>query len=231
MSGVSTLFADRPNGKRLFDMLREGDTLLVRWVDRLGRNYSDVRDTIQEFMRRGVVVRTVINGLTFDGSARDPMQQAVRDALIGFLAATAQSNAEAIKEAQRGGIELAKKMERMIQLEQKRLLLVGRHERSRYWFFVRASLLVASCQLPYAETWPLLARAKPLMQLQSTLTCPKCQHRATETMPTDACQFFYDCKGCGERLKPLSGDCCVFCSYGSLPCPPIQQNGKGACFG
>ena len=108
MSGVSTLFADRPNGKRLFDMLREGDTLLVRWVDRLGRNYSDVRDTIQEFMRRGVVVRTVINGLTFDGATKDPMQQAVRDALIGFLAATAQANAEAIKEAQRGGIALAK---------------------------------------------------------------------------------------------------------------------------
>jgi putative DNA-invertase from lambdoid prophage Rac len=111
VSGVSTLFADRPNGKRLFDMLRQGDTLLVRWVDRLGRNYSDVRDTIQEFMRRGVVVRTVINGLTFDGATTDPMQQAVRDALIGFLAATAQANAEAIKEAQRGGIALAKAKE------------------------------------------------------------------------------------------------------------------------
>ena len=108
VSGVSTLFAERPNGKRLFDMLRQGDTLLVRWVNRLGRNYSDVRDTIQEFMRRGVVVRTVINGLTFDGATKDPMQQAVRDALIGFLAATAQANAEAIKEAQRGGIALAK---------------------------------------------------------------------------------------------------------------------------
>jgi DNA invertase Pin-like site-specific DNA recombinase len=108
VSGVSTLFAERPNARRLFDTLRGGDTLLVRWVDRLGRNYSDVRDTIQEFMRRGVVVRTVINGLTFDGATRDPMQQAVRDALIGFLAATAQANAEAIKEAQRGGIALAK---------------------------------------------------------------------------------------------------------------------------
>jgi hypothetical protein len=43
-------------------------------------------------------------------------------------------------------------------------------------------------------------------------------------MPTDACQFFYDCKGCGERLKPLAGDCCVFCSYGSVPCPPTQSN-------
>lgn len=64
----------------------------------------------------------------------------------------------------------------------------------------------------------------PLMQLESTITCPKCDHQATETMPTDACQFFYNCKGCGERLKPRSGDCCVFCSYGSVPCPPIQQN-------
>jgi hypothetical protein len=67
------------------------------------------------------------------------------------------------------------------------------------------------------------------MQLESTLTCPSCQHQAIETMPTDACQFFYDCKGCGTRLKPLAGDCCVFCSYGSVPCPPIQENGKGAC--
>ena len=44
-------------------------------------------------------------------------------------------------------------------------------------------------------------------------------------MPTDACQFFYECKGCGERLKPKPGDCCVFCSYGSVPCPPVQARG------
>ena len=65
------------------------------------------------------------------------------------------------------------------------------------------------------------------MQLESILTCPDCGHQALETMPTDACQFFYDCKGCGARLKPLAGDCCVFCSYGSVPCPPMQQDGKG----
>ncbi|UYO39432.1 recombinase family protein [Rhodopseudomonas palustris] len=111
VSGVTVAFKERPNGKRLFDMLRGGDSLVVRWVDRLGRNYGDVRDTIQEFMRRGVVVRTVINNLTFDGASTDPMQQAVRDALIGFLAATAQANAEAIKEAQRGGIALARAKE------------------------------------------------------------------------------------------------------------------------
>ena len=60
------------------------------------------------------------------------------------------------------------------------------------------------------------------MILQSTLTCPHCGHQVTETMPTDACQFFYDCTGCGEMLRPKSGDCCVFCSYGNVPCPPVQ---------
>jgi DNA invertase Pin-like site-specific DNA recombinase len=108
ISGVHTRLAERPEGKRLFDILRNGDTLVVRWVDRLGRNYEDVCDTIREFMRRGVVIRTVINGLAFDGATKDPMQRAVRDALIAFMAATSQANAEAIKEAQRAGIALAK---------------------------------------------------------------------------------------------------------------------------
>ena len=82
--------------------------LVVRWVDRLGRNYEDVCDTIREFMRRGVVIRTVINNFTFDGATKDPMQQAIRDALIAFMAATSQAQAEASKAAQRAGIEHAK---------------------------------------------------------------------------------------------------------------------------
>ncbi|RWG58665.1 MAG: recombinase family protein [Mesorhizobium sp.] len=111
VSGVSTTLAERPEGRRLRDMLRRGDTLVVRWVDRLGRNYQDVCDTIREFMRKGVVVRTVINSMTFDGATKDPMQQAVRDALIAFMAATAQAQAEATKEAQRAGIDAARAQE------------------------------------------------------------------------------------------------------------------------
>src|SRR6202011_4857081 len=57
VSGVSTELRDRPEGRRLFDLLRAGDTLVVRWVDRLGRNYRDVTDTIRQFLRRGVTVR------------------------------------------------------------------------------------------------------------------------------------------------------------------------------
>ena len=60
--------------------------------------------------------------------------------------------------------------------------------------------------------------------LESVLTCPNCGYKAEETMPTDACQWFYECTDCHEILKPIKGDCCVFCSYGSVPCPPVQED-------
>ncbi len=109
VSGISTKLADRAQGKRLFDLLQRGDTLVVRWVDRLGRDYRDVSDSIRYFMREGVVIKTVINGMVFDGATKDPIQQAVRDALIAFMAATAEAQATAAKEAQRAGIAAAKR--------------------------------------------------------------------------------------------------------------------------
>ena len=66
------------------------------------------------------------------------------------------------------------------------------------------------------------------VKLKSTLTCPKCGYKKEEIMPTDACQFFYECTKCKIILKPLEGDCCVYCSYGSVKCPPIQA-GDNCC--
>ncbi|MEQ9815483.1 MAG: GDCCVxC domain-containing (seleno)protein [Azospirillaceae bacterium] len=66
------------------------------------------------------------------------------------------------------------------------------------------------------------------LRTRSTITCPLCGHRKTELMRSDACQFFYDCTGCGAVLKPRRGDCCVFCSYGDAPCPPVQED-RGNC--
>jgi len=65
--------------------------------------------------------------------------------------------------------------------------------------------------------------------LQSTITCPKCGHQKEETMPTDACQYFYACENCEEVLKPKEDDCCVYCSFGTNACPSIQQNPKNCC--
>ncbi len=61
--------------------------------------------------------------------------------------------------------------------------------------------------------------------LDATLTCPECGHTRTERMPTDACQWFYECRQCTTLLKPKPGDCCVFCSYADVPCPPVQASG------
>jgi hypothetical protein len=67
------------------------------------------------------------------------------------------------------------------------------------------------------------------MMAESIITCPACGTSKTETMPTNACQFFYECSGCGTLLRPKPGDCCVFCSYGTVPCPPMQESGGKKC--
>jgi hypothetical protein len=72
---------------------------------------------------------------------------------------------------------------------------------------------------------------KPTMNavvLGSVVTCPHCGFAAQETMPIDACLFFYECRNCKTLLRPKPGDCCVFCSFGSVKCPPIQEE-RGCC--
>jgi hypothetical protein len=64
--------------------------------------------------------------------------------------------------------------------------------------------------------------------LQTILTCPACKAETHQVMPTDACTWFFACPACGEVLRPLPGDCCVFCSYATVPCPPVQA-GDGCC--
>ena len=108
VSGVQTSLAERPNGKRLFDILRDGDTLVVRWVDRLGRNYDDIQTNIREFINRGVTIKTVINNMVFDAKPTDAMAKAVRDAMLSFMSAMAEAQTTAMKEAQAAGIENAK---------------------------------------------------------------------------------------------------------------------------
>ena len=98
-----------------------------------------------------------------------------------------------------------------------------------YWEFSLPALYGGLFGLIAATLWNYLSTRRGKQPvLQSTMTCPHCGHKSEETMPTNACLFFYDCPACHARLKPLAGDCCVFCSYGSVPCPPIQT-GESCC--
>lgn len=67
------------------------------------------------------------------------------------------------------------------------------------------------------------------MELVSSLTCPHCGYAESLTMPVDACQFFHACSVCHVLLRPLPGDCCVFCSYGTTVCPPLQGSPGTQC--
>jgi len=67
------------------------------------------------------------------------------------------------------------------------------------------------------------------IRLQSLITCPACGFSREETMPKDACQFYWECPACHGLIRPKAGDCCVYCSYGTVPCPPVQQTGSGGC--
>jgi len=67
------------------------------------------------------------------------------------------------------------------------------------------------------------------IKLNSIITCPKCGFQKEETMPTDTCQFFYECENCKNVLRPNEGDCCVYCSYGSVSCPSIQEQQNNCC--
>lgn len=60
-------------------------------------------------------------------------------------------------------------------------------------------------------------------QFKSEITCPNCGLKKVEEMPTESCQFFYECENCKKVLRPNEGDCCVYCSFGSVKCPSIQQ--------
>lgn len=100
---------------------------------------------------------------------------------------------------------------------------------SFYWSASGALLYAGLAAIVGASIWNWFCsrqqeRREPI--LASVITCPSCGHRSEETMPTNACLFFYDCGRCKVRLKPKAGDCCVFCSYGSVPCPPIQISGQ-----
>lgn len=87
--------------------------------------------------------------------------------------------------------------------------------------------------LAVAAVWNVIAKRRSSaccrrVELQSTLTCPHCGHQKQETMPTNACLYSYECQSCHATLRPKPEDCCVFCSYGSVRCPPIQA-GESCC--
>lgn len=65
------------------------------------------------------------------------------------------------------------------------------------------------------------------IELISIITCPNCNHQKEEEMPLNSCLFTYECEQCKSFIRPKNTNECVFCSFGNISCPPMQENHMG----
>lgn len=101
LSGKDT---NRPALQEMLAFIREGDTVFVHSLDRLGRNLDDLRGLVRGMVERGIVVKFLKEGLTFAPAATSPFSEL----MLNMLGAFAQFERELIRERQREGVQLAK---------------------------------------------------------------------------------------------------------------------------
>jgi DNA invertase Pin-like site-specific DNA recombinase len=96
----------RPQLEAMLSYVREGDTVVVYSLDRLGRNLDDLRKLVTELNGRGIVVQFLKENLTFTGEDGD---SSLSKLMFNMLASFAEFERSLIRERQREGIALAKK--------------------------------------------------------------------------------------------------------------------------
>lgn len=107
--GSPTSLLDANDAARhLLGVLRDGDVLVVRWLDRLGRNYDEIAHHLRLLLQRGVTVKTIIGKVTFEARSQGQAELTVQEALLAFMSAMAEAQAVTLKEAQASGIARAK---------------------------------------------------------------------------------------------------------------------------
>jgi len=108
---LDKVFTDKASGKdtnrpelvRVFEYVREGDTLVVHSMDRLARNLEDLRRIVRELTGKGVRVEFAKESLAFTGE-----DSAMNTLLLSMLGAVAEFERSMILERQREGIAVAK---------------------------------------------------------------------------------------------------------------------------
>src|ERR1017187_3500907 len=108
------VFTDRCSGKdtkrpqlaALLSYVREGDTVLVHSLDRLGRNLEDLRKLVTDLNECGVAVQFLKENLTFSG---DDSDTSLSKLMFNMLGSFAEFERSLIRERQREGIAAAKK--------------------------------------------------------------------------------------------------------------------------
>ena len=100
---------DRPQYKRLIKKLKPGDLLYILSIDRLGRNYEEVREQWRVLTKeKRVDIRVLDMPLLDTRQGRDLMDTFIADLVLQILSFVAQSERESIKKRQAEGIAAAK---------------------------------------------------------------------------------------------------------------------------
>jgi DNA invertase Pin-like site-specific DNA recombinase len=108
VSGYHVAPDAREQWRKVEHDLRHGGILIVRWLDRISRRYDELHATMRRLMELGVRVECTLNGMAFDGKARDPIAKATRDAILAFMAAQGEADYLNRAEMQRRGVSIAK---------------------------------------------------------------------------------------------------------------------------
>lgn len=114
---VDKLFEEKQSGKELHNRLklqelltfvRQGDTVVVTSLDRLGRNYDDTKQIYRDLRDKGVHIEVLDAPFLNFNTSNKLLNQAMSDMFLSLLSYMAQNEREVIRERQKQGIELAK---------------------------------------------------------------------------------------------------------------------------
>ena len=101
---------ERPAYKRLMERLKAGDTLVIKSIDRLGRNYDEILDQWRMMTRKKQVSIMVLDMPFLDTVAdRDLLGRLIAEIMLQVLSYVAQQERDFIRQRQREGIEAAKR--------------------------------------------------------------------------------------------------------------------------
>lgn len=105
ISGKNT---NRPEFKRMLDYVREGDEVYVTSLDRLGRNYEDIKDTVSLLKEKKVSLSILDAQFLNFNTGNTLLDTAMFDMFLSLLSYIAENEREKIKERQKQGIRIAK---------------------------------------------------------------------------------------------------------------------------
>ena len=100
---------DRPAYRRLLKKLRPGDTLVVKSIDRLGRNYAEILEQWREITKEKRAAVVVLDmPLLNTGQGRDLTGTLISDIVLQLLSYVAETEREMIRQRQAEGIAAAR---------------------------------------------------------------------------------------------------------------------------